>query len=1267
VSAATAGGNIIIAVRIKPAEPGQRDGFEEGRGAVTRDAVDGRLRIEMTAELGSSTATADAAGGAASSSSSSSSRDPSSTSSGRTSTKAFAPEHVFMTDAGQAEVYEAAAKELVLGVVGGTNAAIIAYGQTGSGKTHTMLGEWTASAQAGVIPRAIADIFARLEALKRDEGARPGVTGVVAEVRASYVEVYQEQPYDLLALSEEAAAAAAGGGKGARASKPVTEEPRKLLRIREDVESDGFYLEEVRRVLLTSPEHALEILSAGFGLRRTSSTAMNARSSRSHAILSLAVDVKVVARDAGGVERSTSRSGILDIVDLAGSERQRDTGAEGATVKEAGKINNSLGCLAEVIKTTVDNQMTKNCRYVKPVPWRNSRLTMLLKRSLSGNSRTAMIFTVSPAVDYWAESLNTLLFADRARRLKTEPSTNERTVLMGGTQVQVSQMAKEIATLRAALVRATSGDGSGAAAAASSSSTAAGGFMSSSLDFASSFAAMGAWEGCVAADGNAAGPSASSSSTADAVTRKMDFDESAGAGAGAGPASASAGGRFSPLVARRVEELSEVTRLLHAINTRGAAVAAALAAEGGAAGATPSSDRLAERLASPSVSGAAAGVAQRLAAVLAATQAGEETKGLVNEAAAVAARLGALASIPGDDFAGAKPSTKRSKGERSSDVSEGSGTSFEDDAGDYRALPLAGSAAAEASLRADEAIPDGMSASTDMADDDEEDEGEENDEAGGAQAAASSSSSSGPSMAAGAAAAAAAAASRRGGGNNPVAAVLDRLQALEAVLAESTRKDALLAEAKRDMRGLAGKHAGVKSALADLAAAFAFLNPKPAEGLGGAVTTLGAAAALLKAVNGDRRILAAKVADLQGAVRERDNEIAALRAQLVAGGARAGGGAAGRHHGAVGRGASVTAPAVAAAEAAMAPAAAAPPEFGSQIAPTQEVAEADAGMGTFGMGMGLADPDAIAASAAAAAAAHADVHHPPVVLPRANRLIRAPHAAPTPHKPDAVMMAAAAAAASAPVHDDVGGVDDEEEAGAGMGGPAFEEAAPHEPTRLTVGNLVAGTARVNDAGVGSFLRPFARGASEVYAQDKPRVSSAKPLEILAARQRASTASASAFSTTASRNTSVGGAGEDEYRGMLLMGMDGDGGYPEQRQSCGRDEGDDVGRESFGAPDRISCSPSAQGGSSSARPSAVSVAESTSSIGTSISGRIQVAEAAVALARTLGGLGATGAAAVPAAAAAAAVVPAPVAAAVPAAAAPVNKKPLAFLIQKAAGK
>jgi hypothetical protein len=126
-------------VRLKPVDA-SRDGFVAGRGALTLDASTGRRVLEMR----------DGAGAA----------------------RAFAPDAVFGSDAGQAEVYEGAARALVAGVLEGTNASVIAYGQTGSGKTFTMLGDAASEQHKGVIPRALTDIFAAAAKLRATPGVR---------------------------------------------------------------------------------------------------------------------------------------------------------------------------------------------------------------------------------------------------------------------------------------------------------------------------------------------------------------------------------------------------------------------------------------------------------------------------------------------------------------------------------------------------------------------------------------------------------------------------------------------------------------------------------------------------------------------------------------------------------------------------------------------------------------------------------------------------------------------------------------------------------------------------------------------------------------------------------------------------------------------------------------------------------------------------------------------------------------------------------------
>jgi hypothetical protein len=378
--------------------------------------------------------------------------------------KAFAPESVFLGSSTQAEVYAAFAEGIVRGVLAGTNGCLTAYGQTGSGKTHTMLGDPTSPAQAGIIPRALHTLFGGIAALTAEaEGKGQRVS---ASLKASYVEVYQENVYDLLAKREGAGAGTGWVGGAGSTGGALIPGVQRLLKLRGD-DSSGFFLEGVTETLLVDTDQALDVLAQGFAARRTANTAMNSRSSRSHALLSItvsirAVDLPVAAGEEGPVERVLEREATLDVVDLAGSERQRDTGAEGSALREAGKINNSLSHLAEVIKTLLENGMVKHSKASRPVPWRNSKLTMLLRRSLAGNSRTAMIFAISPAVEYWSESINTLQFADRARKLKTEPSRNERTILMGGTAAQLGVLNKELDTAKALIARLTAALAAGA-------------------------------------------------------------------------------------------------------------------------------------------------------------------------------------------------------------------------------------------------------------------------------------------------------------------------------------------------------------------------------------------------------------------------------------------------------------------------------------------------------------------------------------------------------------------------------------------------------------------------------------------------------------------------------------------------------------------------------------------------------------------------------------------------------------------------------------
>lgn len=245
--------------------------------------------------------------------------------------RTFTFDAAYGPEASQEEVFVSAAAPIVDSVLAGFNGTIFAYGQTGSGKSHTMDG---APGQPGVIPRAFAHIF----------GAIAGAGGDDRQflVRASYLEIYQEEVRDLLATSDSASAS---GG----------------LELKEHPET-GVYVRDLTTCVVRSVAETEAVLTAGKRRRVTGRTAMNERSSRSHALFCVTVEASELGAD--GVVHI--RVGKLNMVDLAGSERQSKTGAEGVRLKEAAKINLSLSALGNVISALVDGKSTHT-------PYRDSK------------------------------------------------------------------------------------------------------------------------------------------------------------------------------------------------------------------------------------------------------------------------------------------------------------------------------------------------------------------------------------------------------------------------------------------------------------------------------------------------------------------------------------------------------------------------------------------------------------------------------------------------------------------------------------------------------------------------------------------------------------------------------------------------------------------------------------------------------------------------------------------------------------------------------
>uniref|UniRef100_A0A669ET74 Kinesin family member 13B n=1 Tax=Oreochromis niloticus TaxID=8128 RepID=A0A669ET74_ORENI len=288
--------------------------------------------------------------------------------------------------AGQDVVFQCLGESLLDNAFMGYNACIFAYGQTGSGKSYTMMGS---SEQPGLIPRLCSSLFSRTEKEARE--------GESFTVEVSYMEIYNEKVRDLL------------DPKGSRQALKVRE--HKVL---------GPYVDGLSRLAVTSYKDIESLMSEGNKSRTVAATNMNEESSRSHAVFNIILTHTLTDLRSGTSGEKVSK---LSLVDLAGSERAAKTGAAGERLKEGSNINKSLSTLGLVISALADHGAGKNKS--KFVPYRDSVLTWLLKDSLGGNSRTAMVATISPAADNYDETLSTLRYADRAKNIVNHAVVNE--------------------------------------------------------------------------------------------------------------------------------------------------------------------------------------------------------------------------------------------------------------------------------------------------------------------------------------------------------------------------------------------------------------------------------------------------------------------------------------------------------------------------------------------------------------------------------------------------------------------------------------------------------------------------------------------------------------------------------------------------------------------------------------------------------------------------------------------------------------------------
>lgn len=335
----------------------------------------------------------------------------------------------------QEDVYDSLGEEFLDHNFEGYHTCIFAYGQTGSGKSYTMMGT---PDQPGLIPRTCEDLFERIAA------AQDETPNISYNVRVSYFEVYNEHVRDLLV--------------------PVMpNQPPYYLKIRESP-TEGPYVKDLTEVPVRSLHEILRYMRIGDSNRTTASTKMNDTSSRSHAVFTIML--KQIHHDLE-TDETTERSSRIRLVDLAGSERAKSTEATGQRLREGSNINKSLTTLGRVIAALADPKQQQHQQRRPPsrssrskdnssstssssssvVPYRDSILTWLLKDSLGGNSKTAMIACIAPS-DY-EETLSTLRYADQAKRIRTRAVVNQVDSISGAERdAQIAAMAAEIRALQ---------------------------------------------------------------------------------------------------------------------------------------------------------------------------------------------------------------------------------------------------------------------------------------------------------------------------------------------------------------------------------------------------------------------------------------------------------------------------------------------------------------------------------------------------------------------------------------------------------------------------------------------------------------------------------------------------------------------------------------------------------------------------------------------------------------------------------------------------
>ncbi|EER19633.1 kif9, putative [Perkinsus marinus ATCC 50983] len=317
-----------------------------------------------------------------------------------------------LVNCSQQEVYKHAARDLVRSAFEGINGAVIAYGHTGAGKTYTMVGSTSSYEHRGIIPRVLADLFKEKEER----------TAMIIDIKLSYLEIYNEALSDLLATAN----------LDIRPGDSITSD----LTMYEDLKQ-GVQVKGLRRVPVEGEEDALAAFYSGESNRSMGETMSNKRSTRSHTILTVYVSSRSKLDSAEKIIYSK-----IHLVDLAGSERTKVSPKTESRVApmEVSSINKSCTYLEQVVLALAS-------RNREHVPYRQSKLTYLLKDSLGGNCRSVLIAAIWPEARHFEETASTLRFASRVRCVSNSPGANvdmDPIMLLRKYEKDIKQLQQEL-------------------------------------------------------------------------------------------------------------------------------------------------------------------------------------------------------------------------------------------------------------------------------------------------------------------------------------------------------------------------------------------------------------------------------------------------------------------------------------------------------------------------------------------------------------------------------------------------------------------------------------------------------------------------------------------------------------------------------------------------------------------------------------------------------------------------------------------------------